>query len=132
MKNPNCDGGFCVLDEGEVKKYPIGDDQHMILCVYCWGHENQFREEMVKEWGNDSNWPRPSWFHTKVYDQPREELTKTDIIKKFAAEHGMTVVEAPLGHLDQPGGQPVGFNEMPTLDEIIADINKVLGNKPKK
>lgn len=133
MKNPLCDGGFCVLDVGEVKKYPVGDDSHMILCVHCWGHENRFREDMSKEHGTE--WPRPSWFHAELYDNttatPEEPPNKADIIRKFAKEHGLTVVELPdvLG-MEQP--KHLDFDAMPSLEEVIADINSTLGFTPKK
>lgn len=90
-QNPNCCGGNCCTDHGEVRVYPLGGGANLILCKCCWAHENRYRYERQADYlrkaqkddrgtrrGLDSlrehhqkvaaeNWPQLNWSTAEVY-----------------------------------------------------------------
>jgi hypothetical protein len=65
--NPNCDGGQCRSETGEVRVYPLGGGGNLILCHACWTHENQYRIERARETKNPDNWPTINWAAAEIY-----------------------------------------------------------------
>ena len=66
-KNPNCSGGHCVHDHGEVRVYPLGGGGNLILCHACWAHENRYRFNRGFETKAPENWPQHDWAKAEVY-----------------------------------------------------------------
>lgn len=67
--NPNCDGGHCLFDTGEVRVYPLGGGANLILCRACVGHENRYRAERGQEHGRPDDWPQQTWDELKPYPE---------------------------------------------------------------
>jgi len=65
--NPNCCGGHCWFDKGEVRVYPIGAGGNLILCRACWNHENAYNRWRGRETGRPENWPVRNWDEAEVY-----------------------------------------------------------------
>lgn len=62
-RNPNCCGGNCCKDHGEVRVYPLGGGANLILCKCCWAHENRYRFGR----GDPGKWPQLNWSTAEVY-----------------------------------------------------------------
>ena len=68
--NPNCCGGVCTCDTGEVRVLPIGSDPNhgiLTLCRDCYMHEMNYRRERNKKLGKDFQYKLPSWESLEVY-----------------------------------------------------------------
>lgn len=68
MQNPDCQGGVCLSNKGEVRVLPAGGDANMILCRPCFFHEIAYRKERNKQLGKDCQFRLPSWDSLKVYE----------------------------------------------------------------
>ncbi len=81
--NPNCDGGHCRYNDGDVRIYPLGSGGNLILCRACWEHENAFRRDR----GNQA-WPLVNWDTAGRYpdDEPDEFDAENDQRKRDAKE----------------------------------------------
>lgn len=42
VQNPNCDGGCCKSEAGEVRRFPIGGESCALLCKDCWENEKTY------------------------------------------------------------------------------------------
>lgn len=67
--NPNCDGGNCVIETGEVRVLPTGGDSNAILCRACFAREIAFRRERNRELSSDCKFDLPTWDSLKVYKE---------------------------------------------------------------
>jgi hypothetical protein len=67
MHNPNCDGGHCRSNTGQVRVYALGGGANLILCSACWEHENKYRRERGRETGAPENWPVLDWKLAEPY-----------------------------------------------------------------
>lgn len=67
-KNPNCSGGHCHTERGEVRVYPLGGGGNLILCHACWAHENRYRHENRHRFAEGA-WPQHDWNQAEVYAQ---------------------------------------------------------------
>lgn len=67
--NPNCSGGHCRSETGEVRKYPYGGGANGIYCQACWAHENRYRYERGRETGRPQDWPQLDWSTAEVYPE---------------------------------------------------------------
>lgn len=68
--NPNCCGGHCLFDEGEVRVLPVGpspDHGNLILCRYCFEHELNWRRDRNRELAEDCRFKLPAWESLEVY-----------------------------------------------------------------
>lgn len=65
-KNSMCDGNNCRYEHGEVRLYPLGGNGNLILCYYCWEHENSFRYLQGKRY-DPKNWPQHNWSNGEIY-----------------------------------------------------------------
>ena len=65
--NPNCCGGHCREERGEVRVYPLGAGGNLILCHACWAHENRYRYERGREMKRPADWPQENWYAAEVY-----------------------------------------------------------------
>lgn len=66
-RNPNCCGGHCREERGEVRVYPLGAGGNLILCHACWAHENRYRFNRALETGESTRWPQVDWNTAEVY-----------------------------------------------------------------
>jgi len=67
--NPNCCGGHCRSETGEVRVYPLGGGANLILCSACWAYENHYRRTQGRDWFRDPNaWPQHEWSKAEVYN----------------------------------------------------------------
>lgn len=67
--NPNCCGGHCLFDEGEVRVLPLGkipDHGNLILCRYCFEHEMNYRRDRNRELSREAQFQIPTWDSLKV------------------------------------------------------------------
>lgn len=67
--NPNCDGGHCRADTGEVRVYPLGGGANLILCRACVAHENAYRAERGRDTGRPADWPVLQWDELAIYGE---------------------------------------------------------------
>jgi hypothetical protein len=67
IHNPNCDGGYCVSETGEVRVLPTGGDGNAILCRSCFAHEMNWRRERNMELAKENRFQLPRWTDLKVY-----------------------------------------------------------------
>lgn len=67
MTNPNCDGGYCTRETGEVRVLPTGGDSNAILCRACLEHELRYRRERNRELAESCKFKLPAWDSLKVY-----------------------------------------------------------------
>jgi hypothetical protein len=78
FNNPNCDGGHCTSETGEVRVYPLGAGGNLILCQRCWAHENRYHYQRALEYNSSKQadiagsegeklWPQENWSAAKVY-----------------------------------------------------------------
>lgn len=67
--NPNCDGGRCRQETGEVRALPSGGDSNLILCQDCFNHELGYRRDRNRELGEDSKFELPLWDSLAVYGE---------------------------------------------------------------
>lgn len=49
--NPNCDGGRCISDNGEVRVLPTGGGGNLLLCRQCFEHEKRAMDRL-DNWDN--------------------------------------------------------------------------------
>lgn len=70
MTNPNCDGGHCTSETGQVRVLPTGGDSNAILCRSCYAHEMRFRRERNGSILHPVAVPfdLPEWDNLKVYE----------------------------------------------------------------
>lgn len=71
IHNPNCDGGRCLSDKGEVRVLPTGGDSNAILCRVCYSYEMHFRRERNASVLHPVCTPfdLPEWETLKVYPE---------------------------------------------------------------
>ena len=67
MKNPNCDGEFCIKENGEVRLLPTTKGSNAILCNSCYNYELTYRRRRQKE--GRGKYEFPKWQDLKVYEQ---------------------------------------------------------------
>ncbi len=68
--NPNCCGGHCLNDEGEVRVLPLGKNPHhgnLILCRYCFEHEMNWRRDRNRDLAKDAQFKIHAWDSLEVY-----------------------------------------------------------------
>lgn len=68
--NPNCDGGRCTREEGEVRVLPLGsepDHGNLILCRRCHAYEMDYRRERNRNLEEFAKFDLPTWDELKVY-----------------------------------------------------------------
>jgi len=70
-KNPDCEGVNCGEPKGEVRRYPLGGDGHLLLCISCAAYENHFRFQRGCETGQPANF-QVNWFQCEVYRSASE------------------------------------------------------------
>lgn len=73
IQNPDCCGGHCQRETGEVRVLPISRDPHhgnVILCRACFEREIAWRKERNRELPADAllAFALPKWEDLKVYD----------------------------------------------------------------
>ena len=66
-QNPNCDGGYCTREAGEVRRLPTGGNSAAILCRSCYEYEIAYRRERNKELAKDCAFDLPAWDSLKTY-----------------------------------------------------------------
>jgi hypothetical protein len=73
IHNPNCDGGQCANEQGEVRRLPwsyldqAGSGAALILCRACYEHEMAFRQERNRELAPEARFDLPAWEALEVY-----------------------------------------------------------------
>lgn len=65
--NPYCEGVHCGDPNGEVRKYPLGGDGNLLLCMSCAAFENHMRYIRGRETGQPANFPQVNWFTCVVH-----------------------------------------------------------------
>lgn len=65
--NPNCDGGHCRSETGEVRLLPLGGGANLILCRTCHEHELSYRRERNRELASNVRFDLPDWEDLEVY-----------------------------------------------------------------
>lgn len=68
MNNPNCGGGRCRQNTGEVRVFPTGGDSNAILCRACFDYEIQSRRERNAKLGQFAQFKLPAWDACEVYE----------------------------------------------------------------
>ena len=66
--NPNCDGGRCRSETGEVRMLPIsinGSNLILIVCRDCYAHEILWRIDRNKVLAADAAFDLPAWTDLK-------------------------------------------------------------------
>jgi hypothetical protein len=67
--NSNCDSqgssGDCT--PGTVRRYPLGGNAGLILCLHHWAQENKYRFNRGRETGRPEDWPQEDWAQGEVY-----------------------------------------------------------------
>jgi hypothetical protein len=66
-QNPNCCGGYCQFEQGEVRVLPLPKDSNLILCHACYRHEIAWRKQRNRELSPDVRFPLPDWESLEVY-----------------------------------------------------------------
>lgn len=64
--NPNCDGGYCTSNTGEVRVLPAGSAGNLILCHSCYDAEINYRKVRNLEVCNPFDLPK--WEDLEVYE----------------------------------------------------------------
>ncbi len=72
LHNPNCDGGHCCTETGEVRVLPLPGGANLILCMTCYAREMQWRKERNRELSTDAQYDRPVWSDLTIYDVTRQ------------------------------------------------------------
>ena len=65
--NPNCDGGKCISETGEVRLLPHGEDSNLILCHDCFNHEINYRKARNRELADWAQFNLPTWDSLEIY-----------------------------------------------------------------
>jgi hypothetical protein len=75
---PNCDGSHCRHGYKEVRKYPLGNNGSLYLCLPCFADENMHRHNRTKETGKPEDWQQVSWSAAElVFDKHGEPWLRT-------------------------------------------------------
>lgn len=70
LKNWQCDNTHCADPSGQVRVYPLGAGGNLILCRSCWEHENRYRLERQRDYGQPHAaelWPVQDWAQAVIY-----------------------------------------------------------------
>ena len=70
--NPNCDGGHCRAEAGEVRTLPMSKEPYhgnLILCRACHVAEIAWRKGRNKELTGSAKFDTPKWEALEVYKQ---------------------------------------------------------------
>lgn len=51
----------------EVRLFPLGGGANSILCLACWGRENRYRYERVREGADAAGFPQVNYFTANIY-----------------------------------------------------------------
>jgi hypothetical protein len=65
--NPNCDGGHCKSETGEVRVLPYSSDGNLIICKSCYDNEMRFRRDRNRETGR-LIYDLPAWETLTIYE----------------------------------------------------------------
>ena len=71
-QNPNCDGGHCRAETGEVRTLPMSAEPNhgnLILCHACYIAEIAWRKSRNKELTDYTKFDTPKWEVLEVYKQ---------------------------------------------------------------
>lgn len=66
--NPNCDGGRCQNDSGEVRLLPTVGGGNLILCRACYQYEIAYRRDRNRELAASAQFALPFWDVAEVYE----------------------------------------------------------------
>jgi hypothetical protein len=80
MKNPNCDNDRCRTEGGEVRRLPCDahSESAVIVCLACYAHEMNFRQERNRTLEPSAQFPRPAWETLAVYQAATEPPENPD------------------------------------------------------
>lgn len=70
LRNWNCDNDKCRDPGGQVRVYPLGAGGNLILCRSCWEHENAYRRDRQRDYGQPHAaelFPTPDWERGVIY-----------------------------------------------------------------
>jgi hypothetical protein len=70
IRNWNCEGDHCERAIGEVRVYPLGGDNRLILCPACWERQNQLRRTSGRR---TVNWGEGEVYHNTWETEPKPE-----------------------------------------------------------
>lgn len=66
-ENPNCDGGHCRTEFGEVRILPTGGESNAILCKNCFLYEMQYRRYRNVLLAEPAKFDLPLWDDLEIY-----------------------------------------------------------------
>ncbi len=70
-RNPNCDGGYCRTETGEVRVVPLSSGPqagNLILCRGCFDRDIAWRRRRNMELAPDAAFDLPDWESLAIYN----------------------------------------------------------------